>query len=145
MYNEEGEVIAGKDEYLSPEQAKCEVTDGRADLFAVGIVLAELLCGRNIFEAETAEGTRQNILEMPLPDFTKMREGVDAGLNEILHKAMCRDREHRYQTAAEMLTALEVYLYSGGYGPTNEKLADYIRDLYGPHGATTSQRWSHKK
>jgi len=57
MYNEEGEVIAGKDEYLSPEQAKCEVTDGRADLFAVGIVLAELLCGRNIFEAETAEGT----------------------------------------------------------------------------------------
>ena len=82
---------------------------------------------------------------MPLPDFTKMREGVDPKLNEILHKTLARPREQRYQTAAELLTALEVYLYSDGYGPTNEKLADYVRDLYGPHGATASQRWMHKK
>jgi eukaryotic-like serine/threonine-protein kinase len=144
MYNEEGEVIAGKDEYLSPEQARCEITDGRADLFSCGIVLAEMLCGRNIFEGETSEATRQNILEMPLPDLTRLREGVDSKLNILVHKALGRSREVRYQTAAELLTALELYLYSDGYGPTNEKLADYLRDLYGPEGATASQRWMQK-
>jgi serine/threonine-protein kinase len=144
MYNEEGEVIAGKDEYLSPEQAKCEVTDGRADIFGSGIVLAELLCGRNIFEGENTDATRENILKMELPDFGKMREGVDPKLNTIMHKMLARAREDRYQTAAELLTALEVYLYSDGYGPTNEKLADYVRDLYGPHGATASERWMQK-
>ena len=41
MYNQEGEVIAGKDEYLSPEQARCEITDHRADLFCCGIVMSE--------------------------------------------------------------------------------------------------------
>jgi len=141
MYNEEGEVIAGKDEYLSPEQAKCEVTDARADLFGCGIVLAELLCMRNIFEGESSEATRENILSMTLPDFTKMREGVDPKLNIIMHKMLARAREERYQSAADVLTALEVYLYSDGYGPTNEKLGAYMRELYGPHGATASQHW----
>ena len=41
-----------------------------------------------------------------------------------------RDRDERYQTAEEMLTELEVYLYSDGYGPTNEKLADYVQKLF---------------
>jgi serine/threonine-protein kinase len=144
MYNEEGEVIAGKDEYLSPEQARCEVTDGRADLFGCGIVLAEMLCMRNIFEGETPEATRDNILKLPLPDFTKAREGVDAKLDSILHKTLARPREERYQSAGELLDVLERYLYSDGYGPTNEKLAEYVRDLYGPHGATASQRWMQK-
>ena len=64
MYNKEGDVIAGKDEYLSPEQARREVTDARADLFCCAIVLSELLLGRNIFSEETAEATQNNILEM---------------------------------------------------------------------------------
>ena len=51
MYNEAGKVIAGKDEYLSPEQANYAITDARADLFPLGIVLTELLVGRNIFRS----------------------------------------------------------------------------------------------
>ena len=62
MYNKEGDVIAGKDEYLSPEQARCEVTDHRADLFCCGIVMSELLLSRNIFEAYESEDTIHNIL-----------------------------------------------------------------------------------
>lgn len=130
MYNEEGEVIAGKDEYLSPEQALCEVTDARADLFSCGVVLAELLLGYNMFEAVTPEKTRHNILHLPIPDFRKLRDGIDDRLNVILHKALQRKRVDRYQSARDMLTALELYLYSDGYGPTNEKLAEYIAGLY---------------
>ena len=68
MYNKEGDVIAGKDEYLSPEQARCEVTDSRADLFGCGIVMAELLLGYNILNI-VAENTIRNILEMEIPNF----------------------------------------------------------------------------
>ena len=130
MYNEEGEVIAGKDEYLSPEQAERKVTDARADLFCCGIVMSELLLDRNIFEADEGWKTRKNILEMEIPDFTELRPGIDEKLNEILHKSLQRDRDARYQTGEDMLTALEVYLYSDGYGLTNEKLADYLQDLF---------------
>ncbi|MGF1450406.1 MAG: serine/threonine protein kinase [Opitutales bacterium] len=138
MYNEEGEVIAGKDEYLSPEQARCEVTDHRADLFSCGIVLAELLLGRNIFEAERPEVTRENILSMPLPDFQQLRPEIDPKLTEILQRSLARPREERYATAAEMLTALELYLYSDGYGPTTEKLSQYLKWLMGKEDATGS-------
>ena len=130
MYNEEGEVIAGKDDYLSPEQARCEVTDGRADLFSCGVVLSELILGRNIFEGSDPTQTRRRIQELPLPDYGKKREGVDERLQGILQKSLERDRNHRYQSAAEMLLATEMYLYSDSYGPTNEKLATYLAELF---------------
>jgi len=130
MYNQEGQVIAGKDEYLSPEQARREVTDARADLFSCGIILAEMVCGENIFEAENGEATRQNIEWMPLPDFCDYRDELEPTVEAILHRALRRDRDRRFQSAEEMLTVLERYLYSEGYGPTNEKFARYLTSLY---------------
>jgi len=142
MYNKEGEVIAGNDEYLSPEQARREVTDARADLFSCAIVLAEMLAGKNIFEADTEEGTRLNILELPLPDFTKLRPDIDSQLDELLQQAFKRDRAQRFQSAQSMLTALEMLIYAKGYGPTNEKLANYLIDLFGDDGASAAKRWA---
>ena len=142
MYNVEGEVIAGKDEYLSPEQANYEITDARADIFGCAIVMAEMLLGYNIFEADSPEDTRSNILEMPIPDFKALRTDIDEKLNAILHYAFQRPRNERYQSAGEMLTALETYLYSDGYGPTNEKLAVYLKDLFGDDGQGASERWT---
>ena len=131
MYNEEGHTVVGKDAYLSPEQANREVTDARADLFACGIVLAELLLQYNIFEDEEDDPrqTRQNIRSLETPDFRQMRWEIDDKLNEIMHRALTKDREERFQTANEMLEALEKYIYSDGYGPTNEKLAAYLAEV----------------
>jgi eukaryotic-like serine/threonine-protein kinase len=129
MYNEEGQVIAGKDEYLSPEQANYAVTDARADIFPLGIVLTELLLGRNIFRSHDRLESRHNILSLPIPKFASLRPEIDPKLEAIIQKALQRDRRDRYQSATEMLTALEVYLYSDGYGPTNEKLGAYLREL----------------
>jgi serine/threonine-protein kinase len=131
MYNEEGKVIAGKDEYLSPEQASYAVTDARADLFPLGIVLTEILLGKNIFRSPDRAQSRRNILTMPIPQFSSLRPDIDERLEKIIQKALRRDRDQRYQSAAEMLHELEVYLYSAGYGPTNEKLGSYTRDLFG--------------
>jgi serine/threonine-protein kinase len=133
MYNEEGKVIAGKDEYLSPEQASYAVTDARADLFPLGIVLTELLLGRNIFRSADRAQSRRNILHLPLPRFGSLREDIDPRLDAILHRALQRDRTLRYQSAFEILNDLEVYLYSDRYGPTNEKLGVYLRDLFDVH------------
>lgn len=145
MYNQEGEVIAGKDEYLSPEQARCEVTDHRADLFGCGIVMAELMLGYNIFEDAVPENTIRNILEMEIPNFSEIREDVDERLNAILHLALQRPRDKRYQTAEQMLTELEGFIYGDGYGPTNEKLAAYTSDLFSRGGDQAAYRWQRKE
>ncbi len=130
MYNEEGKVIAGKDEYLSPEQASYAVTDARADLFPLGIVLTELLLGKNIFRSLDRAQSRRNILTMPIPRFATLRADIDPRLEAIIQRALQRDRDKRYQSAAEMMTDLELYLYSDGYGPTNEKLGVYTKEIF---------------
>jgi serine/threonine-protein kinase len=131
MYNEEGKVIAGKDEYLSPEQATYAVTDARADIFPLGIVLTETLLGKNLFRSSDRAVSRKNILGMPIPVFGTLNPEIDEKLEAIIQKSLQRDRDMRYQSAYEMLTALELYLYSDRYGPTNEKLGVYVKDLFG--------------
>jgi eukaryotic-like serine/threonine-protein kinase len=130
MYNEEGKVIAGKDEYLSPEQATCAVTDARADLFPLGIVLTELLLGKNIFRSADRAQSRRQILTMPIPQFSSLRGDIGPKLEAIIQRTLERDREKRYQSANDILTDLEVYLYSDRYGPTNEKLGAYMKELF---------------
>ncbi len=131
MYNEEGKVIAGKDEYLSPEQASYAITDARADLFPLGIVLTELLLGKNLFRAADRAQSRRNILTMAIPKFASLRADIDERLEAIIQRALTRDRDKRYQSAGDMLTDLELYLYSDRYGPTNEKLGVYLKELFG--------------
>ena len=131
LTDQEGEVVAGKADFMSPEQADFQVTDRRSDLFSAGIVLAHLLLGRNIFKADTPEESRQRVLKMPIPDFRPLDPRVDDRLNEILHRALARDLSRRYSSADELLYDLEHYIYHAGYGPTNETLGRYVRDLFG--------------
>jgi serine/threonine protein kinase len=141
MYNKEGEVVAGKDEYLSPEQAHKEVTDHRADVFSCGLMLSELVLGYHYFEDINPAITRKNIQQTPAPDFRELRKGIDDRLNHILHASLAKDRKDRYHSARQMLYELEAYLYNDRYGPTNEKLALYVKDLYGPKGHQAAHRW----
>ena len=131
LTDQEGEVVAGKADYMSPEQADFRITDKRSDLFSAGVVLAHLLLGRNIFKSGTAEESRQRIMKMEIPDFRTLDSRIDDRLNEILHKALARDLDKRYATADELLYDLEHYIYHTGYGPTNETLGKYIRELFG--------------
>ena len=131
LTDQEGEVVAGKADYMSPEQADFQITDKRSDLFSAGVVLLHLLLGRNLFKGSSAEESRQLIMNMPLPDFRKLDDRIDDRLNEILHHTLARDLSSRYTTADELLYDLEHYIYHTGYGPTNETLGKYIRDLFG--------------
>src|SRR5215472_2933042 len=130
LVDNEGEVVAGKADYMSPEQANFQITDKRSDLFSAGVVLAHLLLGKNIFKGPTAEESRQRMINMPIPDFRTLDSRIDDRLNEILQRALERDVNRRYPTADEMLYDLEHYIYHSGYGPTNETLGKYIRELF---------------
>jgi serine/threonine-protein kinase len=134
----EGEVVAGKADYMSPEQADFQITDKRSDLFSAGVVLAHLLLGKNIFKGANAEESRQRMMNLPIPDFRTLDTRVDDRLNEILHRALQRDLAQRYATADELLYDLEYYIYHSGYGPTNETLGTYIRELFGQNVPTTA-------
>ncbi|MBL9137830.1 MAG: serine/threonine protein kinase [Verrucomicrobiales bacterium] len=131
LKQEEGEVVVGKADYMSPEQADFQITDRRSDIFSAGVVLAHLLLGDNIFHGETPEESRDRILELPIPDFTQRDSRVDRKLDGILQRMLAREPSRRFQTADELLSALERYLYEPGFGPTNEKLGAYVRELFG--------------
>jgi eukaryotic-like serine/threonine-protein kinase len=131
LSDHEGEVVAGKADYMSPEQADFQITDKRSDLFSAGVVLAHLLLGRNIFKAETPEESRRRIMTMPIPDFRQLDDRIDEPLNNILQKCLSRDLAKRYAAADELMTDLEYYIYHAGYGPTNETLGKFIRELFG--------------
>jgi serine/threonine-protein kinase len=136
LTDQEGEVVAGKADYMSPEQADFKITDKRSDLFSTGVVLGHLLLGKNIFKAESPDESRQRILTLPIPDFRTLHPEIDDRLNTILQRMLARDLAERYATADQVLGDLERYIYSAGYGPTNETLGKFIREAFGQHVPT---------
>jgi len=130
LQDNEGEVVAGKADYMSPEQASFKITDKRSDIFSAGVVLAHLLLGYNIFKGASPEESRDRIMTLPLPDFRRLDSRIDDRLNQILHRALAHDMNQRFPDADELLYELEHYIYHTGYGPTNETLGKFIRELF---------------
>src|SRR5436309_2190673 len=77
LEDNEGEVVAGKADYMSPEQADFQITDKRSDLFSTGVVLAQLILGRNIFKGSCPEESRERVLTMEIPDFRTLEKRID--------------------------------------------------------------------
>ena len=69
LQDDEGEVVAGKADYMSPEQADFQITDKRSDIFSAGVVLAHLLLGYNIFKGPSPDESRDRIMNLTIPDF----------------------------------------------------------------------------
>lgn len=100
------EILKGKPAYMSPEQANGETLDGRSDLFAVGIVLWELLVGRSLFSGETTEEMLSRVLFAPIPSPHSMPVEVAADLDRVVMRLLSRERGDRFQSADEALAAL---------------------------------------
>ena len=99
----------GSVHYISPEQARGEATDNRADLYSVGVMMYEMLTGRLPFEAESAVGVAiKHIEEAPVPPSTWNLD-IPAGLESIVLRAMQKDPADRYASAAEMLRDIDSF------------------------------------
>lgn len=143
MYNKEGEVIAGKYEYLSPEQARKEVTDDLADVFSLGVVMAESILDENIFEGPSSDETLKRICEMEIPNFARLRTDIDLKLNKVLRHALQRDKTAR-ANAGTLTFELEELLDRPGRGYSATKLAAYLRKIL-PKGRESLFDWEGKK
>jgi len=98
-------MIKGKAGYMSPEQANGEELDGRSDLFAVGVMMWELLAGQPLFVGTTQETIAQ-IFFRPIPRPSTLRPGVPADVEAVTMRLLERDRNARYRTAEQALADL---------------------------------------
>lgn len=97
----------GSVHYISPEQAKGELTDERADIYSVGVVLYEMLAGKVPFEAESAVSVALMQLQNDAKRLTEINPDIPLGLEQICIHAMQKNPSDRYQTATEMLLDVE--------------------------------------
>ncbi len=101
------EQAIGSVHYISPEQAKGEYTDEKADIYSLGVVLYEMLAGSVPFEADSAVSVALMQLQADAKKLTDINPDIPLGLEQICIHAMQKDPMDRYQTATEMLLDIE--------------------------------------
>lgn len=120
-------VVKGKFSYLSPEAASGAPVDHLADIFAVGIILFEMLTGRRLFLGETDYQTVELVRKANVPSLTAINPQIPAELDQVVRRALAREKEQRYQHAYELQDALAQFLFSGGLKVTSRDIAQLVR------------------
>ena len=100
-------ITMGTAAYMSPEQVRGEKLDARTDLFSFGLVLFEMATGKRAFCGDTAAIVQDAILHRSVPGLRQLAPEMPAELETIISKALEKDREQRYQSAAGMLEELK--------------------------------------
>lgn len=122
-------IIKGKFGYLSPEAALGESVDLRTDIFAVGIILWELLTGRRLFFGESDLATVRLVQTAKIPDIKKFNPEVTAELETVLAKALARDPSDRYQSARDLATDLTKILFALGEPVSGFDIATLVEEV----------------
>lgn len=131
-------VIYGKVSYMAPEQARSEPLDGRTDLYAAGVILWELLTGRQLFSAgprPPGQPNQDDLLErvrrpqVVPPSQRAVRVPVE--LDAIVMKALAANPAERYQDGEEFLSDLAGFLAKTAPAMDNHQVAHFLRELFG--------------
>jgi serine/threonine protein kinase len=127
-------IIYGKVSYMSPEQARGELIDGRTDIYAAGIILWELLTGRQLFPQNQSDGTELiERVRNPVIDPPSVRAPrVPAALDQIVLRALARNPDERYLTGEQFRAELTAFLASNReYVATDaERVRAFMKDLF---------------
>jgi eukaryotic-like serine/threonine-protein kinase len=123
--------VKGKFAYMAPEQALGRDVDRRADVFALGVVLWELLTLQRLFKRDAPAETILALVNQPIPAPSSIASDVPAVLDAIVLKALARDPEERFANARELARALERTLTSG---TSAADVAEWLEHLF-PEGA----------
>jgi serine/threonine-protein kinase len=101
-------VVMGTAAYMSPEQARGDTVDERTDIWSLGVVLYEMVAGCSPFVASTSNEIILSILSKdPVPSLSRYTDGVPERLEEIVEKAVSKNRDERYQTSKDLLIDLK--------------------------------------
>jgi len=107
-----GSAIIGSPPYMSPEQIEGDIElDGRSDVYALGVILFEMLTGRLPYLTDSpTQAIMAHLLE-PIPSLLELRPDLPQGIEDIVRRAMAKNREERFDTAGEMAIAFQAVLY----------------------------------
>ncbi len=107
-------ILKGKFGYMSPEQVRGESLDRRSDIFAMGIVLYELLTGERLFVGESDFSTLEKVRKVEIVPPTTYNPKIPAELEQIVLKALAKDVDERYQTALDLHDDIQSFVYTSG-------------------------------
>jgi serine/threonine-protein kinase len=124
------EAIKGKAGYMSPEHARGEVLDGRADVFAAGIILWELLAGRKLYRASEGDLIAQ-ARAANIPELSSRGWSEEEKLHAIVKRALAPSRDERYATAGDMRRELLDWIAAAKMGASAIKLGDWLAEHFG--------------
>lgn len=123
-------LFKGKYGYASPEQIRGDELDGSSDLFALGIVMYEMLARERLFLGTTPTETAKAVLEQPIPTTLESVPGTPAELDRIIGRMLARDRKERYACGADVAHDLEVLALGLGESATRESMAAFMSSIF---------------
>jgi tRNA A-37 threonylcarbamoyl transferase component Bud32 len=119
-------VVTGTPAYMSPEQGRGERGDERSDIYALGVMLYEMVTGRVPFDADTPLAVIMKHISAPLPLPRQLNPIIPEAVERVILKALAKDPNDRYQTVAEMTNALEAAI-AGQVAPDGERLPELAK------------------
>jgi hypothetical protein len=122
--------LKGKYGYMSPEQVIDDVVDARSDLFSVGVVLAELLTGRRLFAAQNELDVLLMVRDAKLERLDRYGRHIGVDLDRILRKALRKQRDERFSTAAEFRDALSEWMSLHHHDITEKVIGEMVESFY---------------
>jgi tetratricopeptide (TPR) repeat protein len=122
-------VIKGKVSYMSPEQAGGESIDQRSDIFSTGILIYEMLTGKRMFDGEPLQ-ILPKVREAAFEPLDKVVKDLPPELYEIVHRALAKEPDQRYQSSGDMLYDLEECMHKNDLRATARGLSQYMRELF---------------
>jgi len=131
-------VVKGKMSYLSPEAARGEEVDSRADIFSVGILMYEMLTGKRLFYGESDYQTVELVRNAKIPPIKAQNPEVEQELEDIVRKTLAKNKEDRFQSATDLQDALAHYSYSRGLKVISRDVADLVRQCLEDKSAQSS-------
>ena len=122
--------LKGKVAYMAPEQVSGESPGPEADVFALGVVLYEMLIGRRLFKGQNDFETINRVKTMPIPPPSRVANWVPHELDDVVMRSLERERTQRYRRAALMVRDLDAYLQSARF--STEQMAEWMAETFPP-------------
>ena len=123
-------VLKGKFGYMAPEQIRGVPLDGRADVFALGVVLYEMLCGKRAFQAKSDFALLEKVRKVQIAPPRQVNPQIPQELEQIIMKALAKNRDERYRWASDLSQDLQRFLLMNGKPPSRYELAEFLKIIF---------------